>query len=245
MLVALTNGKAGRIADEVKAGSSWRDVFKNSEDLLTAAVFERLTYLRGPRLWAILREAFGTELPDYKVVDLVDASFWPTWPENEEGTKTVEPDVFLQFKVGDPEVRIDLIVEAKYRPGYDQYAHQWKRQWTAYHKFVADDEEATPYLLAIGGLGAHAASTTQRLKTELLADGLEVLAIAANWPKLLDAITAELEKVEDSEERRVIGDIIEALALAGFRHIKQLQDLRSQRRMSPASKATLLDYDYG
>ncbi|NKL38783.1 hypothetical protein GFL49_34825 [Rhizobium leguminosarum bv. viciae] len=243
MLLALTQGKAGRIGNEIKAGSSWREVFKSSEDLLTAAVFGRLVYLRGSRLWSILRNAFGSALPDYKLVELVDASFWPTWPENEGGTKTVEPDVFLQFNVGDPAVRIDVIVEAKYRPGYDQYAEQWQRQWTAYHRFVAQDDGASAFLLAIGGLGPHAATTMHRLQGQLRADGLDVKVVAANWPKLLDAVTAEIE-IAKSEERRLLGDILEAMALAGFRKIRQLEDLYSQRRLNPASKSAFLDYDY-
>jgi hypothetical protein len=244
VLVALLNGKAGTISDDVKAGSSWRNVFKSSEDLLTAAVFERLAYLRGPLLWAILREAFGTDLPAYKVVDLIDASFWPTWPENDEGTKTVEPDVFLRFKAGDPEIRIDVIVEAKYRPGYDQYADQWRRQWIAYHRYVADGEGATAYLLAVGGLGAHAATTMHRLQAELLADGLEVKVIAGNWPKLLDAVTTAREQSESGEEGRLLEDITEAMALAGFRQVTQYRDLRSHTRIDPASKEVVLGYDF-
>lgn len=50
MLVALTNGKAGRVGSEIKAGTSWRDVFRTSEDLLTATVFGRLAYLRGAKV---------------------------------------------------------------------------------------------------------------------------------------------------------------------------------------------------
>lgn len=48
MLVALTSGKAGRLKTEIAPGTSWREVFRASEDLLTASVFGRLIYLDGP-----------------------------------------------------------------------------------------------------------------------------------------------------------------------------------------------------
>jgi hypothetical protein len=192
-----------------------------------------------------LRSAFGSELPEYKVVNLLDAQFWPTWQEDDDGLKTVEPDGYFQFEVGDPAVRIDVILEAKYRVGYDQYAEQWRRQWNAYHTYVAEGDGAIAYLLAVGGLGAHATTTMHRLQEELRQVGLELKVIAANWPKLLDAIVSSMDGSLAGEERRILGDIIEAMALAGFRHVQVLGEMRSGRRISPSSKAHLLDYDFG
>lgn len=190
-----------------------------------------------------MRSAVGYDLPAYKLVELIDASFWPTWPENDEGSKTVEPDVFLRFRAGDPEVRIDIIVEAKYRPGYDQYADQWRRQWKAYHDFVAEDDGASAYLLAVGGLGRHTGTTVRQIYDELSADGLEVKVVAADWSRLLDVVVAELGGVEAIEERRLLEDIVEAMALAGFRQIRPMKDL-VPRNLNASSKHIMRDYDY-
>lgn len=245
MLIALTNGKAGRIKQDISVGASWRDLFRSSEDLLTASVFGRLSYLEGPMLWKILRRGLGVELPDYKVVDLYNVEFWPTWPEGDGAAKTVEPDVFLQFNVGDPSIQIDLIVEAKIGTGLDQYADQWRRQWTAYHELPSTtDSDATPYLIAIGGLGEHEASYMRRMLEDLQNGGHEIKALAANWPKLLEAVIAVGKETTSQRDTRILSDIVSALALAGYRKIQSFSGLISHHRINHQSKAVLVDYNF-
>jgi len=245
MLIALTNGKAGRIKQDVSAGASWRELFRSSEDLLTASVFGRLSYLEGPMLWKILRRGLGFEIPDYKVVELYNIEFWPSWSEGEETTRTVEPDVFLQFKVGDPSNQIDLIIEAKLGIGLGQYADQWRRQWSAYHALSTTREgDATPYLIAIGGLGQHEASYLNRLLQDLQNDGHEIKALAANWPRLLAAVIAVDKETTSPRDQRILRDIVEALALAGYRQIQSFSGLTSHHRINQRSKAVLLDYKF-
>lgn len=246
MLVALTNGKAGRLKSEVPSGTSWRQVFRASEDLLTASVFGRLTYLDGPALWTILRSTFPG-LPDYRMVELLDVEFWPRWLEEGEES-TVEPDVFLQFQVGDPAVRIDVIVEAKFGTAPAQYANQWRRQWTAYHAAREQEGEDVPrnvYLMAIGGMGARAPLHVERLLKELGKQDLQIRALAANWSDLLESLEDFLGKSVVRRDRRIVTDMIEALALANYRQVETLNTLPA-----PAQKwrmeaiAALADYDF-
>ncbi|TNM59862.1 hypothetical protein [Aliirhizobium smilacinae] len=245
MLIALTNGKAGRVKQDISVGASWRDLFRSSEDLLTASVFGRLSYLEGPMVWKILRRGLGFELPDYKVVELYNVEFWPTWPEGDGAARTVEPDVFLQINVGDPSVQIDLIIEAKLGIGLDQCADQWRRQWTAYHELPATiDGDAKPYLIAIGGLGQHEASYLSRILQDLQKGGHEVKALAANWPKLLEAVIAVGKETTDLRDTRILSDIVSALALAGYRQIQSFSGLTAHHRIDHRSKAVLVDYNF-
>jgi hypothetical protein len=56
MLHAVNSGKASRIRIEgLEQGISWRKVFKENEDPLTAVVFARLSYIPGEMAWRILR----------------------------------------------------------------------------------------------------------------------------------------------------------------------------------------------
>ena len=58
MLHAILHGKAGRIEQEGES-LRWRDLFKGSEDLLTATVFGRLPHLSDGALRAMLRFLLG------------------------------------------------------------------------------------------------------------------------------------------------------------------------------------------
>lgn len=246
MLVALTNGKAGRLKSEIQSGASWRQVFRASEDLLTASVFGRLTYLDGPVLWTILRGAFP-ELPDYRMVELLDVEFWPRWLEEGEAS-TVEPDVFLQFQVGDPAVRIDVIVEAKFGTAPAQYADQWRRQWTAYHSAREEEGEDVPrsvYLMAIGGIGARTDLLVERLLRELEQHDIEIRPLAAHWSDLLRSLVEFHEKSIVGRDRRIVEDIIEALGLANYRHAETLNTLPApEQNWRMESIEALTDYDF-
>lgn len=244
MLLALTNGKAGRIKQDIASGSTWRSVFRASEDLLTASVFGRLAYLDGPMLWTILRRTFGV-LPDFKVVDLVNIEFWPVWDDDEIAGRTVEPDIFLQFHVGDPSQRIDVIVEAKLGVGAVQDAEQWRRQWLAYLRLQKSiGEPWRMYHMAIGGMGRNAAWNAGRLISQMPPETSAIEIMAANWPALADSVYRQLNEQPVTRDKRILIDIIEALALAGYRHINPLVHLKSSRKFDPASLVTLTSYDF-
>lgn len=232
MFRAIISGKAGRLPVALTAGSPWSAVFKQSEDLLTATVFERLSYLEGSLLWAILRSTFGPALPAYKLAELINIEFWPRW-DDAVGSGTVEPDVLLQFEVGDPVRRVDLILEAKL--GGVQYAEQWHRQWSSYQAYVGEEDNDAPahlvIFLAIGGLIGGSASTVERLTQEVRirsGNSTELVASAADWSHLASVLN-DLS-IESRAAGRAIADVAEALALFGYRHLRALDSLSEVRR---------------
>ncbi|KQW47209.1 MULTISPECIES: hypothetical protein [unclassified Ensifer] len=241
MLQAIVSGKAGRLpaSDDT---ISWRSAFRMSEDLLTASVFGRLAYFSGPVLWRILRRTFGPTLPDFSVAELDDISFWPTWDESGEINGTVEPDVFLDFKLGDPAISMRLIVEAKFGTYPTQYADQWVRQWTAYRE-TNGDEGNRVVLAAIGGLGKNVEATVEKIVGEIAASGHDILVVAAGWDRLLTAIEEERARPMDRSATRVLDDIVTALGLAGYQHLRLLGELPySTRPWNPITSVSLRDF---
>ena len=136
-------------------GSSWRKVYRQYEDFLTAAVFGRLIYLPSNLLWSLIRKvSFDSEqLPAFSGY-LESYEFWPKW-EIQENKKDLsfnykEPDVFLKFR------KIDVIIEAKLGDKANlQSPKQWAEEIIA--KMHQTDEVNNPtkptLLFAIGGLG--------------------------------------------------------------------------------------------
>lgn len=99
MLSAILNGKGRRLPTSLPVGASLRTAFVKSEDILTSTVFERLAYLDGPTLWAVLAATFRPRiLPDRKVAELERIEFWPRWGQaNGTLERSVEPDFVLRF----------------------------------------------------------------------------------------------------------------------------------------------------
>lgn len=228
MLQAILSGKSGRIPEGVTPGSSWSHALKRSEDLLTSTVFERLAYLDAPLLWAILAETFGPPLPNFRVAELLNVEFWPTWADpTKDNAGTVEPDVFMEFHLGDPPQRVAVICEAKL--GQLHYATQWQRQWMAYKRQVELGEASSDkvFLLAIGGLKGHRAQMVERFHDEIITETLgevSINAVAADWSRLADAIDKALSDASNGS-KRILTDIAEALALFGYRHLQTLSNL--------------------
>lgn len=214
MLSAILNGKGRRLPPTVRAGSSLRAAFAKSEDILTATVFERLAYLEGPVLWALLASTFRPRvLPDRKVAELSSIEFWPTWwaPDGGEG-RSVEPDVVMRLSVGDPAADVTLVVECKL--GGLQYPAQWAREWIAARQEGVGDAAET-YLLALGGIPAGAEAAVRSFTDGLReSHGIEVRAAAADWRDLLAAL-GRLEP-DRASDRRVVADVRAALALHGY-----------------------------
>lgn len=241
MLQAIVSGKAGRLPAS-EDSISWRTAFRMSEDLLTASVFGRLAYLDGAVLWRILRRAFGPGLPEFRVAELHQITFWPTWSESGETNGTVEPDVFLDFKLGDPAISMQLIVEAKFGTYPTQYADQWVRQWTAYREAKGDDGNRV-VLAAIGGLGKNVEVTVEKIVREIAALGHDIEVVAAGWDRLLTAIEEERAKPMDRSAGRILDDIVTALGLANYQHLRLLGDMPYHSRpWSRSANGALRDF---
>jgi hypothetical protein len=230
MLNAILNGKAGTVPDGVKPGDSWKSIFRFNEDLLTATILERLSYLDAPLFWLILQSSFAPDLlPRGNVADLKEFSLWPRWTEASTLLgKSVIPDALIRFEVGDPATEIILILEAKLDGS--QNAQQWAQEWIAYHSEGERDESAEVYLVALGGLYGQAKFQVLKLADEAntiineLGGVGDLKAVGADWSDLATAIY-DLSHHASSANRRILHDIKEALALRGYRQVRLLADL--------------------
>jgi hypothetical protein len=233
MLTAILNGKSRRIPHDVRPGDSWRDVFRVSEDLLTAAVLTRLCYLDGSLFWQILQRSVAPSLlPIRTVAQLREFRFWPRWGEAREKLKQdVVADALLRFKIGDPAQQATLIIEAKLRDV--QRADQWALEWIAYNReqdTVGSGELEEVYLVALGGLNGRRAERVQKLTDEanrIIASKNEprrLVAVGADWADLATTIY-EVTRQVDQPNQRILRDITEALALAGYRYALPLAGL--------------------
>ncbi|MCR3908328.1 hypothetical protein NUK47_06005 [Aeromonas hydrophila] len=143
MLHAILHGKAGRIEREGES-LRWRDLFKGSEDLLTATFFGRLPHLSDGALRAVLRFLLGDNPLDpatFKRLEL-----WPKLASLQD-RRYVEPDVLLHFD--------DALVVIEVKPpfGGDQYREQWLAQVNAVvSEAEFDDYEDRLYYVALGNI---------------------------------------------------------------------------------------------
>ena len=228
MLNAILSGKSGTVSKDLKEGTSWRTLYKGSEDLLTATVFERLSYLPAARFFEILSKTFRFTVdeialdPEHVKLDAIE--FWPRWEDTTEHAAIVEPDVYLRFLFGEVGETIDVIIEAKpYDTGAMQYKTQWIRQILAYKSVVDSpaEEKKSLKFLALGGLGRNSQNRFEKLKTEFyetveiaqLPDNFEMMG--CSWNKLL-RVCQRLTDLSDSEFR-IISDVLEGLSLSGYR----------------------------
>ncbi|WP_286698103.1 hypothetical protein [Sulfitobacter sp. TMED3] len=244
MLHAILSSKSGRIhsGDTV---TKWRDIFRGSEDLITATVIERLSYLSGPTAWSILRKASGNMLDDFRVGELVEIEFWPMW-EHQERKLGVEPDVFMQFDLGDPVKRYHLIVESKFW-GNSQDVNQWAYQLSAYGQLLQSEElqpaDSVVYL-AIGGV-----KNSMLWRENMLAElGKEKRFQAANIEKLSFGMIGWMELVKaccetnhsSPEEKRILKDMIKGLGLYGYSYIETPRQLEAIKPLRTAEQTLAL-----
>ena len=228
MLNAVLSGKAKRLDTGNGETLSWREVLRTNEDIITATLFERLTYLPGNVAWEILVRTFHLGLTLYRVARLERIEFWPRW--SEEGDSSVEPDVFMRWSVGDPARRVDFVVEAKH--GGAQYSQQWSRQQNAYASWSADDDVTVDetVFLAIGGAGENPQETANNLSVEVQQETgskVKMKALAADWTHLAAALFRAKSQVSQPEVKSVINDMLEALAEFGYRHFELSSSLLS------------------
>jgi hypothetical protein len=120
MLAAVLHGKAARVTVDGK-DVSWRELFRQREDLLTAAFFGRFLYLSP----TMRREALALLVGQRAAADLKDIEeivFWPSLRLNEgDGGGRVEPDVVIECENG--------LVMVEVKPPWGlQYELQWHNE---------------------------------------------------------------------------------------------------------------------
>ncbi|KQO42539.1 hypothetical protein ASF08_13165 [Methylobacterium sp. Leaf85] len=238
MLRAILGGKGRRLPDTARPGDSFRSIFRSTEDPLTAAVFSRLAYLDPVLLWAILRCATRAELPvGTPPIRLTEAQFWPGWSlTTVAGVRSVEPDIFMRFDIGDPPRRIDLVVECKRGDGHDRW--QWGREWRAHAETYPDeDPDRDVVLLAVGRWGrAPPMEVASILGTHQDPMPEDFRAVAMDWRDLTDTLA---QLVLHDRDRRIVEDILDALALHGHLHVRQMKSLAREQAAFERSQEAL------
>lgn len=146
MLRALVHNKDRSLNLETKDGQisinlNYRDIYPQTEDFFTAAVFSRLCYLEDEIFTDILNMCTGKT---FDFGPLIDRNFWPSW-EHPKWAR-VEPDVFMRFE------KCDVIVEAKRYDGDGQFKEQIEKEITAYRHIFSISKPA--YLFAVGGISS-------------------------------------------------------------------------------------------
>src|SRR5690554_2203174 len=143
MLKSITKGKAGRNFASVE---HWSDIFRPSEDSLTASVFERLLYLPSRIFGDIIIDAAKIESSQLDFSNgFIEYEFWPSWDaEGTSNSKRVEPDLYVRFD------DFDLIVEAKRNDSVHQVVGQWKNELSAYSQKFGMEGKGIVFL-AVGG----------------------------------------------------------------------------------------------
>ncbi|MFT4929386.1 MAG: hypothetical protein ACI8WB_005519 [Phenylobacterium sp.] len=215
MLQAILQGKAGRIEHDGEASVSWRHLFKTREDLMTAAVFSRFSYLSPEVQKHLLCQWFGfdTVQPKHDFAEFDTIEFWPRFQLSRRGEHCeVEPDIVLRFK------RFNLIIEVKPPEGGNQYFTQWDKEIEALIQSEEDTEQPL-YFLAIGRIES---SDANKWATELKKNqGTQLVKVAAiKWQPVTDSIVKlhrdEFEWVT-GQDRRILTDMIAALHLYGLK----------------------------
>ena len=205
MLNAIIHGKSGRIeVDKDTKSLSWRQLYQQREDLLTAAFFSRFTYLSGLLQHRLLKKWLGEgDFTEFKGID-----FWPRYElPNHKTRNFVEPDLLLRF------AECDLLVEVKPPEGGDQYHEQWQLEIEGYY----DQEDKTKplYFLAIGRVG--------KVLAELDTDAIRAkhdqfqLANVREWQPIAYELRKLLLSYDlDAQDKRIVGDMLKSLELYGI-----------------------------
>lgn len=250
MLKAVVHGKAGRIEEKGKSSVSWRTLFKTYEDLMSAAVFSRFSYLSAGAQGYLLQSWLGDSDPFSSFIDIV---FWPTYQlknDKPENNVNVEPDLVLRFK------DCNLIIEVKRPFGGAQDIEQWRGEIKSFLQ-SGEGTDKPLYFLAIGGVSPIWTEWADTLMSEFTEQSSKALehefegtlkkVSALNWQPVADSFLA-LEKhtlanghaLATEQDVRITNDIIEVF---------ELYDLKTSRfkwpKLVEVHSATELSLEHG
>lgn len=186
MLRALLHSKSRKRVELAAFGND----YEGSEDLLTAAVFSRLTYLSDETLGSLLT-SLCPGLAWESVGPLVEVHFWPRIPIED---RIVEPDVIFEFNA------VALCIEAKRWDGISQQStEQLSSQFSALRAHYPGEMDIVQ--IAVGGLGRSLGDLAQ----------VKPAPMFISWGKIAIAVDRLLPA--SRAEQRVLLDIKSALRL--------------------------------
>lgn len=200
MLRAIIHGKAGRI-DSNGENVTWRHLFKSREDLLTAAIFTRWSYLSAESKHTLLQNW----IKDFEITDsdYKDIEFWAKFDLEVEGREFVEPDVLIRFK------DFNVLIEVKPPKGGSQKYEQWNRELEGYFS----SEDLPVHFLAIGRNTVNAATWKNKLLEKN--NHLESI-ITKSWKSVAESIYNLTKHTDTSlQDNQILSDMIEALKIYG------------------------------
>lgn len=252
MFKAVVRGKSGGVRSDIQNDDAVSsriglDIPSIREDVLSAAVFTRLSYMPANRFWQLLCSIYSN-LPYREHVELKNIEFWPTWSHPDEKRKFVEPDIFLQFDIGDPKKSVDLIIEVKrFETGTVQSYKQHIDQISCY---FADEEMInkgdTLYFLTLGGLGNEPEGQVEKLRQKAL-DQLDYETFktpnigGASWSMMSNAVSNQ-SKYWPETNKLLLSDLKEILIYAGFKKRVYFSEAMSPTR--PNLNVKMLDVLY-
>lgn len=210
MLKAILLGKAGRVDSDSGVNLSWRDVFRQREDLLTSVFFSRIPYLSEEGEKNIL--ALLLPRTSAAQVGLVsEISFWPKI-FIDKSRSFVEPDLLIRCQ------NATILVEIKSPSGARQAFSQWKAEISAFlneddSERHAREKEHTIFFVAVGRNATLWRSWKIQLENEFIDTGLKVNAL--EWSDIFSGVY-RLSQTECGRDKRIYMDWIEAFSLYGL-----------------------------
>lgn len=221
MLRAILGNKSGRICVGEESVSV-REIYKNREDMLTAAIVSRLTYLSDSEVDLLFNHIFVEANQDFHQISTVE--FWPNFSSSIQ--ERVEPDVIVHFDWG------VMVIEVKRPHDSYQYAEQWIKELES---LPYSYREGDIYFLSLGGSSAN--NTTELKRFEVLQSNFEDMNLPSpqgmsyqTWEGLINYLQARRDSGDlNRSDDNIIGDMIEALELYGVHtNIHSLKSLVPQ-----------------
>lgn len=204
MLRAILHGKAGRVQVN-DLSVSWKHLFKSREDLLTAAILSRWSYLSTLAKNTLMQEWLGDCEIDF--TEFTGIEFWPRFDLDREGSSFVEPDALIRFK------NFNVLVEVKPPSGGNQYFGQWEKEIEGY---FYSDESLPLHFLAIGRNTVNSHLWKTRLLDNEKYKPESICTI--NWKKVAKSIFSSYKQEEPTtQDHRIYLDMLEALKIYGVR----------------------------
>lgn len=199
-----------------------------AEDVLTATLFERLSYLPDELFCDIFTELLGEPFGPLESIE-----FWPTW-HLAESERRVEPDALLS------DGRVALLVEAKrHDHSRQQYAGQLAAELEAGWQAGQLADECI--LMTLGGMADLSEGAQQALYREICAalpaqQEHSFRLVCRSWQQLYGIIEKHLAYGEQSSRglQRLLDDIARSYSWHGLRthRMRWLHDLKGAGLLS-------------
>ncbi|HGY3714685.1 TPA: hypothetical protein ACNVDX_000267 [Citrobacter gillenii] len=208
MLHAILEGKAGRVTITNESKQSWRSVFCEREDLLTAAVWGRIYYLSPVAMTHFISKLLGSKLSGLGEVESIE--FWPRYSFPELNNERMKPYLFGKEKYAEPDVVLTykeaaLIIEVKPPEGGLQSSLQWRKE---IYTYISDEHaKSRVYFLALGNVP----EVSDKWISELTHDFPQVTFYHAEWRRVREIL--QDHEWQLTQDRRIVEDCLKALAL--------------------------------